>query len=146
MNYDLIGIGGGPAGCVGAIRGAQLGNSVAGVEADRAGGRWRNWRCMPSNPALRTAELDLPTTLRDADFGFSFDNLAYDWSKVIGRSRKVSDRLAGGIEFLLKKNKIDYVRGSGALMGGGKVEVTDKDGNKSTIEGSKILIATGCVT
>ena len=146
MNYDLIVMGGGPAGYVGAIRGAQLGKKVAVVEADRAGGTCLNWGCIPTKSLLRNAELFHLMKHRAADFGFAFDNLSYDWSKVIGRSRKVSDRLAGGIEFLLKKNKVDYIRGNGALLGGGKVEVTDKDGNKSTIEGGKILIATGCVT
>ncbi|HEX2748877.1 MAG TPA: dihydrolipoyl dehydrogenase [Verrucomicrobiales bacterium] len=146
MNYDLIVIGGGPAGYVGAIRGAQLGKKVACVESDRAGGTCLNWGCIPTKSLLRNAELYHLMKHRAADFGFAFDNLTYDWSKVIGRSRKVSDRLAGGIEFLFKKNKVDYIRGHGALQGGGKVEVTDKDGNKSVIEGSKILIATGCAT
>lgn len=146
MQYDLIVIGGGPAGYVGAIRGSQHGKKVACVEMDRAGGTCLNWGCIPTKSLLRNAELYHLMKHRAADFGFSFDNLSCDWSKVIGRSRKVSDRLAGGIEFLFKKNKVDYVRGSGALLGGGKVEVTDKDGKKSTIEGSKILIATGCTT
>ena len=146
MNYDLIVIGGGPAGYVGAIRGAQLGKKVACVEADRAGGTCLNWGCIPTKSLLRNAELYHLMKHRAADFGFAFDNLSYDWSKVIGRSRKVSDRLAGGIEFLLKKNKVDYIRGSGALLGGGKVEVTDRDGGKSVIEGGKILVATGCAT
>ena len=146
MNYDLIVIGGGPAGYVGAIRGAQLGKKVACVEADRAGGTCLNWGCIPTKSLLRNAELYHLMKHRAADFGFTFDNLAYDWSKIISRSRKVSDKLAGGIEFLFKKNKVDYLRGSGALLGGGKVEVTDKNGGKSTIEGAKILIATGCVT
>lgn len=146
MNYDLIVIGGGPGGYVGAIRGAQLGKKVACVEMDRAGGTCLNWGCIPTKSLLRNAELFHLMKHRAAEFGLSFDNLSYDWSKVIGRSRKVSDRLAGGIEFLFKKNKVDYIRGSGSLLGGGKVEVTDKDGNKSVIQGEKILIATGCAT
>ncbi len=146
MNYDLIVIGGGPAGYVGAIRGAQLGKKVACVEADRAGGTCLNWGCIPTKSLLRNAELYHLMKHRAADFGFSFDNLAFDWSKIIGRSRNVSNKLAGGIEFLFKKNKVDYIRGNGALLGGGKVEVTAKDGTKSVIEGSKILIATGCAT
>ena len=146
MNYDLIVIGGGPAGYVGAIRGAQLGKKVACVEADRAGGTCLNWGCIPTKSLLRNAELYHLMKHRAADFGFSFDNLTYDWTRVISRSRKVSERLAGGIEFLFKKNKVDYIRGSGALAGGGKVEVTGRDGSKSVIEGAKILIATGCVT
>src|SRR5690242_21064174 len=98
MNYDLIVIGGGPAGYVGAIRAAQLGKKVACVEADRAGGTCLNWGCIPTKSLLRNAELYHLMKHRAADFGFTFDNLAYDWSKVIGRSRKVSDRLAGRSE------------------------------------------------
>src|SRR5436190_464246 len=145
-NYDLIVIGGGPAGYVGAIRATQLGKKVACVENDRAGGTCLNWGCIPTKSLLRNAELYHLMKHRAADFGFKFEGLSYDWSAVIGRSRKVSERLAGGIEFLFKKNKVDYIRGSGALLGGGKVEVTAKDGAKSAIEGSKTLIATGCTT
>ena len=146
MNYDLIVIGGGPAGYVGAIRATQLGKKVACVENDRAGGTCLNWGCIPTKSLLRNAELYHLMKHRAADFGFKFDGLSYDWSAVIGRSRKVSDRLAGGIEHLFKKNQVDYVRGTGALLGGGKVEVTGRDGSKSTIEGAKILVATGCTT
>lgn len=146
MKYDLLVIGGGPAGYVGAIRGAQLGKKVAVVEMDRAGGTCLNWGCLPTKSLLRNAELYHIMKHKADEFGFTFDNLSFDWSKVIGRSRKVSDKLAGGIEFLFKKNKIDYIRGKGSLTGPGKVEVTAADGTKSTLEASKILLATGCTT
>lgn len=146
MKYDLLVIGGGPAGYVGAIRGAQLGKKVAVVEMDRAGGTCLNWGCLPTKSLLRNAELYHIMKHKAGEFGFSFDNLNFDWSKVIGRSRKVSDKLAGGIEFLFKKNKVDYIRGRGNLIAPGKVEVTAADGTKSTLEASKILLATGCVT
>jgi dihydrolipoamide dehydrogenase len=80
------------------------------------------------------------------EFGFKFDNLDYDWDKIIGRSRTVSDRLAGGIEFLFKKNKIDYILGKGSVPESGKVEVEKSDGSKETLEGDKVLISTGCKT
>jgi dihydrolipoamide dehydrogenase len=143
MAYDLIVIGGGPAGYVAAIRASQLGKKVACVEADRAGGTCLNWGCIPTKALLKNAELYHTLAHRAKEFGFSFDNLSYDWSSVIGRSRKVSDRLAGGIEFLFKKNKIDYVRGFGAITGPGKVEVTAADGSKSVAEAKNILISTG---
>ena len=111
MNYDLIVIGGGPAGYVGAIRAAQLGKKVGVVERDRAGGTCLNWGCIPTKSLLRNAELFQVMSHRANDFGFKFDNLGFDWSKIIGRSRGVADKLAGGIEFLFKKNKIDYLRG-----------------------------------
>jgi dihydrolipoamide dehydrogenase len=146
MKYDLLVIGGGPAGYVGAIRAAQLGKKVAVVEMDRAGGTCLNWGCLPTKSLLRNAELYHLMKHKAGEFGFAFDNLTFDWSKVIGRSRKVSDKLAGGIEFLFKKNKIDYIRGKGTLTAPGKVEVTANDGTKSSLEAAKILIATGCVT
>ena len=143
MNYDLIVIGGGPAGYVGAIRGAQLGKKVAVVENDRAGGTCLNWGCIPTKALLKNAEVYHTIAHRAAEFGLKVEGLSYDWSAVVGRSRKVSDRLAGGIEFLFKKNKIDYIRGTGAITAPGRVEVTDKDGNKVTHDAGKILVATG---
>ncbi|MBB5351396.1 dihydrolipoamide dehydrogenase [Haloferula luteola] len=143
MAYDLIVIGGGPGGYVAAIRAAQLGKKVACVEADRAGGTCLNWGCIPTKALLKNAELYHTLSHRAKEFGFSFDNLSYDWSSVVGRSRKVSDRLAGGIEFLFKKNGIDYVRGLGAVTAPGKVEVTAADGTKTQAEAKHIIIATG---
>jgi dihydrolipoamide dehydrogenase len=145
-SYDLIVIGGGPAGYVGAIRAAQLGKKVACVEMDRAGGTCLNWGCIPTKSLLKNAEVYQTMTTHADEFGLSFDNLSYDWSKIIGRSRKVADKLAGGIEMLFKKNKIDYFRGEGTIPKEGSVEVTDKDGNKTTHEAENILIATGVVT
>lgn len=142
--YDLIVIGGGPAGYVGAIRGAQLGKKVAVVEADRPGGTCLNWGCIPTKALLKNAEVYQTMKKKASAFGLSFDNLSYDWSKVVGRSRQVSDRLAGGIGFLFKKNKVDYVPGFGAILDGNKVEVTAADGSKQVIEGKNILVATGC--
>ncbi len=143
MSYDLIVIGGGPAGYVAAIRAAQLGKKVACVENERAGGTCLNWGCIPTKALLKNAEHYHMLSHRAREFGFSFDNLSYDWSKVIGRSRKVSDKLAGGIEFLFKKNKVDYIRGFGSIEGEGKVGVKDADGATQTLEAKNILISTG---
>ena len=145
-NYDLIVIGGGPAGYVGAIRAAQLGKKVACVEKERAGGTCLNWGCIPTKALLKNAELYHTMTHHADDFGLSFDNLSYDWEKVIKRSRNVSDKLAGGIEFLFKKNKIDYIRGVGGLAANGKVEVIDADGKTEMYQTENILVATGCVS
>jgi dihydrolipoamide dehydrogenase len=144
MAYDLIVIGGGPAGYVAAIRAAQLGKKVACVETDRAGGTCLNWGCIPTKALLKNAELYHTLKHRAAEFGLSIDGLSYDWKSVVGRSRKVSERLAGGIEFLFKKNKVDYVRGFGAIESAGKVSVRAADGSTSTLETKDILIATGC--
>ena len=142
--YDLIVIGGGPAGYVGAIRAAQLGKKVAVVEMDRAGGTCLNWGCIPTKALLKNAELYQTLTKKAETFGISFENLSYDWSKVVGRSRQVSDRLAGGIEFLFKKNKVDYIRGFGAVVDSNHVEVTAEDDSKQLLETAHILITTGC--
>jgi len=144
MSYDLIVIGGGPAGYVGAIRAAQLGKKVACVEMERAGGTCLNWGCIPTKALLKNAELYQTLTKKGKEFGLSFDNLQYDWTTVVKRSRKVSTRLAGGIEFLFKKNKVDYIKGFGSVLGDKKVEVTAADGTKQVIEGENILVTTGC--
>ena len=144
MAYDLIVIGGGPAGYVAAIRAAQLGKSVACVEADRAGGTCLNWGCIPTKALLKNAELYQTLSRRAGEFGLKIEGLSYDWPAVIGRSRKVSDRLAGGIEFLFKKNKVEYVRGFGSIDGGGKVSVKAADGAVRDLSAKDILIATGC--
>jgi len=144
MAYDLIVIGGGPAGYVAAIRAAQLGKKVACVEADRAGGTCLNWGCIPTKALLKNAELYQTLTHKAAEFGLKIDGLSYDWSAVVGRSRKVSGRLAGGIEFLLKKNQVDYFNGLGAIDGPGKVSVTAGDGRTQELETQHVLIATGC--
>lgn len=146
MAYDLIVVGGGPAGYVGAIRAAQLGKRVACVEMERAGGTCLNWGCIPTKSLLRNAEVYQLLSKHAADYGLSYDNLSFDWSKVISRSRGVADKLAGGIEMLFKKNKVDYIRGTGAVPKAGVVEVTAADGKKTTLTTSKILVTTGVVT
>ncbi|MGD9419834.1 MAG: dihydrolipoyl dehydrogenase [Verrucomicrobiota bacterium JB025] len=144
MAYDLIVIGGGPAGYVGAIRAAQLGKKVACVEVDRAGGTCLNWGCIPTKALLKNAEIYHTLAHRAKEFGITAENVSFDWSAVVGRSRKVSDRLAGGIEFLFKKNKIDYINGFASIEGTGKVSVMMSDGTTQTLETKDILVATGC--
>ncbi len=146
MNYDLIVIGGGPAGYVGAIRAAQLGKKVAVVERDRAGGTCLNWGCIPTKSLLRNAELFHTMSHRAAEFGFQFDNLSFDWSKIVGRSRGVADKMAKGIEFLFKKNKIDYLRGDGTFQDARTVRVKAADGQEQTHTAEKILLSTGSAT
>jgi dihydrolipoamide dehydrogenase len=144
--YDLIVVGGGPAGYVGAIRAAQLGKKVACVEKERAGGTCLNWGCIPTKSLLRNAELFHLMKHRAGEFGFSFDNLRHDWSKVIKRSRDVADKNATGIEFLFKKHKIDYLKGEASLDKAGVVTVKGVDGKTERIEAAKILLCTGVVS
>ena len=144
--YDLIVIGGGPAGYVGAIRAAHLGTRVAVAEKERAGGACLNWGCIPTKALLKNAEIYSLIGHHAADFGLEVTGLKYDWEKVIGRSRKVADKLAGGIEFLLKKNKVDYIKGDASVPKAGIVEVKAADGKEQTLSAVKILVATGVVT
>ena len=145
MNYDLIVIGGGPAGYVAAIRAAQLGKKVACVEKERAGGTCLNWGCIPTKSLLRNAELYHLFAHRSAEFGFKVENLSFEWPKIIGRSRDVSDKNAAGIEFLFKKNKIDYIRGEAFLDKAGAVTVKSADGKSEVHTSPKMLVATGCL-
>ena len=144
MAYDLVVIGGGPAGYVAAIRAGQLGKKVACVEMDRAGGTCLNWGCIPTKALIKNAETYHMLTHKASEMGFKFDNLTYDWSAVIKRSRKVSQQLAGGIEFLFKKNKVDYVRGEGSVLEGGNVQVKAADGSTQVLEADNVIISTGC--
>ena len=146
MKYDLVVIGGGPAGYVGAIRAAQLGKKVACVEKERAGGTCLNWGCIPTKSLLRNAELFHLLQKRANDFGFRFENLSYDWKKIVSRSRGIADKLAGGVEFLFKKNKIDYLRGEASITGPGKIVYKTKENREETIESENILISTGAVS
>lgn len=146
MSYDLVVIGGGPAGYVGAIRAAQLGKRVACVEKDRAGGTCLNWGCIPTKSLLRNAELFHLMKHRADEFGFKFEKLDFDWSKVIQRSRNVADKNAGGIEYLFKKNKVDYIRGEASLEKAGVVNVKGNDGKMQKLEAAKVLLCTGVVS
>ncbi|HYQ92538.1 MAG TPA: FAD-dependent oxidoreductase, partial [Candidatus Competibacteraceae bacterium] len=144
-SYDLIVIGGGPAGYVGAIRATQLGKRVACVEKERAGGTCLNWGCIPTKALLRNAELFNFMKHQAGDFGFAFENLRYDWSRVVQRSREVADKNAAGIEFLFRKHKIDYIRGEAFVEHPGIVSVRNGD-QAQTLNSANILVSTGVVS
>ncbi len=143
MTYDLIIVGGGPAGYVGAIRAAQLGKNVLCVERERAGGTCLNWGCIPTKALLRNAELYHMMDKRAAEFGIAVDGLSFDWSAVVARSRAISERLSKGIEFLFKKNKVEMMSGEARILASGAVELTAPDGSVSVLSAAKVLIATG---
>ena len=114
--YDVIIVGGGPGGYIAGIRAGQLGLKTLVVEKDKLGGICLNWGCIPTKALLKNAEVY--NLLRHAgDFGFSFDNLKADFSVAVKRSRDIAARSSKGIEFLFKKNKITWVKGSGKLAG-----------------------------
>jgi len=143
MNYDVIVIGAGPAGYVCAIRAAQLGLQTAIVDKQWLGGVCLNVGCIPSKSLLKNAEVAELLRHRGKEFGFSFDNLKLDYAAAVKRSRQVSDRLTKGVGFLMKKNNIDVHMGTAVLKSKSAVEVTDKDGNKKTLEAKNIVVATG---
>ena len=139
--YDVIVVGGGPGGYVCAIRAAQLGLKTAVVERDRLGGICLNWGCIPTKALLRSSEI-WHLMHRLGEFGFSADNLKFDIAKIVERSRKVSQQLSNGVDFLMKKHKITVVSGEARLSGRGKLVVT-KDGISTEIAGKNIVLATG---
>ena len=141
--YDLIVIGGGPAGYAAAIRAGQLGRRVLVVEKERAGGTCLNWGCIPSKALLKSAEA-YQAAKHSEIFGFTCKEIEVDFAQVMARSRGVADQMGGGIEFLFKKNNVDYLVGSGKLLKLGIVEVTDGEHAGSSIKGEKVMIATGC--
>ena len=121
--YDLIVIGGGPAGYAGAIRAGQLGKKVACIELERAGGTCLNWGCIPTKALLKSAELYQKMQKAEA-FGLSATGVGFDFAKVMERSRVVAGQMAKGIEFLFRKNKVDYFVGSGQVNAPGMVSIT----------------------
>jgi dihydrolipoamide dehydrogenase len=143
ISYDLIIIGGGPAGYAAAIRAGQLGKKVACVEMERAGGTCLNWGCIPSKALLKSAE-SFQAALHSEVFGFSCEEIKVDFSKVMGRSRSVADQMGGGIEFLFKKNKVDYIVGKGLVHAAGMVEITEGEKAGTYLKGNRIMISTGC--
>lgn len=144
MKYDLIVIGGGPAGYVGAIRAAQLGKSVMVVEQERAGGTCLNWGCIPTKALLKSADL-YRHFQHAADYGLGAKDVTFDFAKVIERSRGVADKMAKGIESLFRMKKVDYVVGTGSIRKDKKVVVKAAEGKDQVLEADRILVCTGTV-
>jgi dihydrolipoamide dehydrogenase len=141
--YDLIVIGGGPAGYAAGIRAGQLGQRALVIEKERAGGTCLNWGCIPSKALLKSAEA-YQAALHSETFGFTCKAIEVDFAQVMARSRSVADQMGGGIEFLFKKNKVDYLVGTARLLGPGVVEVVNGEKSGTKLSASKVMIATGC--
>ncbi len=140
--YDVAVLGGGPGGYVAAIRSAQLKMSTAIIEKDKLGGICLNWGCIPTKALLKNA--DVLRTIKHADeFGVKIQGYSVDFSKIIKRSRDVSSRIVKGVEFLMRKNKIDKYDGFGKLIDKNTIEVTDSTGKKNLVKAKNIIIATG---
>ncbi len=146
QSYDVTIIGAGPGGYPAAIRAAQLGFKVACIEAKHLGGICLNWGCIPTKSLLRNAELW--ETLKHADdFGLKFDNLSFDFSKIIQRSRDIANRLSKGVAYLFKKSNVTHIDAFGKLHSNSSIGLYDHDGNlKEEITSKHIIIATGART
>ena len=142
MAHDLIIIGSGPGGYVAAIRASQLGMKVAIVERENLGGICLNWGCIPTKALLKSAQV-FEYISHAEDYGIKIKGAEADFNGMIGRSRSVADGMSKGVNFLMRKNKIEVINGTGKLVRGKKVEVTDADGKKKTYEAKNIIVATG---
>jgi dihydrolipoamide dehydrogenase len=141
--YDLIVIGGGPAGYAGAIRAGQLGKKVACIELEKAGGTCLNWGCIPTKALLKSAEL-YQKIKKSETFGITVKDVTFDFAKVMDRSRGVAGQMAKGIEFLFKKNKVEYFTGKARIIAAGMVEITEGEHKGKFFKTKNTLIATGC--
>lgn len=142
MAYDVIVLGSGPGGYPAAIRASQLGKKVAIVEKESLGGICLNWGCIPTKALLKSAQV-YEYAKHATSYGIEVSAPAANFGNVIQRSRGVADKMSKGVQFLMKKNKIDVVMGTGKLVAPGKMEVTAADGGKQTLEAKNIVIATG---
>jgi len=136
--YDVVVLGGGPGGYVAAIRAAQLGMKAAVVEKDNLGGICLNWGCIPTKALLKNAEYAWLARKEGEEWGLHFDNLRIDFARVVQRSRDVSSRIVKGVEFLMKKNKIDVLKGRGKIVAKDKLEY-----GKEAVQFKNLVIATG---
>ena len=142
MNYDLIVLGSGPGGYVTAIRASQLGMKVAIVERESLGGICLNWGCIPTKALLKSAQV-FEYINHAADYGITTSEAKADFDAVVKRSRGVADGMSKGVQFLMKKNKIEVIMGTGKVKAGNKLEVKGADGSQKELSAKHIVIATG---
>ena len=142
MKFDIIVLGSGPGGYVTAIRASQLGFKVAIVEKENLGGICLNWGCIPTKALLKSAQV-FDYLKHAADYGLTVKEFDKDFSAVVQRSRNVAGDMSKGVQFLMKKNKIEVIFGTGKVKPGKKIDVTDKDGKVTELSADHIIIATG---
>jgi dihydrolipoamide dehydrogenase len=142
MKYDVIVLGSGPGGYVTAIRASQLGFKVAVIEKENLGGVCLNWGCIPTKALLKSAQV-FDYLKHASDYGLSVSAFDKDFTAVVGRSRGIADGMSKGVQFLMKKNKIDVIDGFGKMKPGKKVAVTAADGKVTDYDADHIIIATG---
>lgn len=141
MAYDVVVLGSGPGGYVAAIRASQLGLKTAIIEKESLGGICLNWGCIPTKALLKSAQV-FNDIKHSADFGIEASGTP-NFEAIVKRSRGVADKMSKGVQYLMRKNKIDVVMGFGSLKAKGQVEVKSADGKTQIVEGKHIIIATG---
>jgi dihydrolipoamide dehydrogenase len=142
MKYDVIVLGSGPGGYVTAIRASQLGLKTAVIERESLGGICLNWGCIPTKALLKSANV-FDYIKNAEDYGIQVAEPKADFGGMIARSRGVADGMSKGVTFLLKKNKVDVIMGTGKVLAGKRIEVTANEGGTQVIEAANIIIATG---
>lgn len=142
MNYDVIVIGSGPGGYVAAIKSAQLGFKTAVVERENLGGICLNWGCIPTKALLKSAQV-FNYVSHATNYGVAAQPITPDLEAMVTRSRGVADTMSKGVQFLLKKNKVDVIVGTGKVKPGKVVEVTTAEGEVTEYQANHIIIATG---
>ena len=142
MKYDIVVLGSGPGGYVTAIRASQLGLKTAVIEREALGGICLNWGCIPTKALLKSANV-FEYIEHAEDYGIKVAKPKVDFDGMVDRSRGVADGMSKGVQFLMKKNKIDVIMGNGKLLPGRKVEVTAEDGSQQVVEAENVIIATG---
>lgn len=142
LSYDLIVVGGGPGGYVAAIRASQLGAKVALIEKDAVGGTCLNRGCIPTKALIASTSV-LENIKQAADFGLQVEGYKIDFPKIMERKNAVVKQMLTGVNYLIKKNKIDLVAGTAKVISNNKVEVTKQDGSVESIEGKHLVLATG---
>ena len=142
MAYDVIVLGSGPGGYPAAIRASQLGFKVAIIEKESLGGICLNWGCIPTKALLKSAQV-YESMKHSKDYGLEAPDVKHNFEAVIKRSRGVADKMSKGVQFLMRKNKIDVIMGYGKVKAKGQIEVKAADGKTQVVEGKYIVIATG---
>ncbi len=141
--FEIAVLGGGPGGYVAAIRAAQLGFNTAVIDKDNLGGICLNWGCIPTKSLLRNAEIYDIVKNHGSDFGIKYNDLSFDFNRIIKRSREISERMSKNVELLIKKNKITRIRGFGKITSNNQMDIYNDDNKTNSITFDNLIVSTG---